>query len=275
LDVQATKPLLPDDAAKFNQGLSRALTEKREWRARTEFFQKDGRSGFGEVLFVPIEDEGRPSLLLGIHKEINRDTIDDIAGERIQHRIRNQLQMVGSLFGLESDEPAMSGTEEALMLQKLQARLRSVTRLQETRVRGAESRTVRLAAYARILADDLMRICAGIHPESEVIGVFGDESIVVDTEAAGPFGLLVTELGLAVFRATAKKTPIHEGGLTIVIQPNQNGMTRFAVDMAAEIYPELSRPILECLVSQLRGRLEVTRRDGHSRLMVGFPKIAD
>ena len=151
----------------FNRQISEALTKQGEWRGTSEFFRKDGKQGFGEVVFVPVTDEAGPLSLLGIHREVTRETLDNIAAERVQHRIRNQLQMVGSLFGLESEDRE----GEQAILDKLQARLRAVTRLQETRLAGSEPGTVRLLAYAQALADDLKRICTGRETVGDPIAV--------------------------------------------------------------------------------------------------------
>jgi PAS domain S-box-containing protein len=186
----------PDFPEEFNQDLSKQLTEFGRWEARTSFFRKNGRRGFGEVVFLPVEEEGMPHSLVGVHREISDDALDASLGDRMQHRLRNQLQQVSSLFSMELEASPDGTTPPDLpkgvnWLQKFQVRLRTVMRMPE--FAEEYSGPVRLPAYAQAIGDDVPRIL-GVAESIREVRVTGDTTIEGAIEVATPFGLLVGEL---------------------------------------------------------------------------------
>jgi len=60
----------PSEPAGFNRQLARELNEHGRWSAETEFVRKNGMTERCEVLFLPIERDGVPISLVGIHRPL-------------------------------------------------------------------------------------------------------------------------------------------------------------------------------------------------------------
>ena len=63
----------PDDPDAFNQKLSQELNAHGRWAAETTFIHKNGEKRPCEVLYLPVEREGLPVSLVGIHRPIEQE----------------------------------------------------------------------------------------------------------------------------------------------------------------------------------------------------------
>lgn len=262
----------PDSAEEFNRNLSKQLTEFGRWETRTPFHRKGGQRGFGEVVFLPVEDDGLPNSLIGIQREISDETLDATLGDRMQHRLRNQLQQVSSLFSLEL-EASPDGTSPPDLppgvnwLQKFQVRLRSVTRMPEF----AEDYTgpARLAAYAQAVGDDVVRILGRPGSNGDV-QVTGDETIEGGVEIATPFGLLVAEL---VFSALShpEGPPLAGEPKVRLILEKKDGKALMVARAVSGAFATASVSVLKCLVNQLHGGLQVVNQGQYVDVQIHFP----
>lgn len=251
----------------LNQEISRSLSENGQWQTRRSFFRKDGSVGEAEVWFLPVEAEGAPRSLLGIHREVTEPSLDSDAGERMQHRWRNQLQAISGLLSLElPDEIAQGSLIDASLLLKMQGRMRAISRLHEL----AESldAPVPLATYARRLSEDLRRmIFGGIEMESvplfEVQTTEEEDAVTTSFEVASTFGLLMVEVAIAALT--------HRSGNGAMILRNYEGSPLMQASVPSEVMSSVSVPILKCLVDQLRGSLKVNHREGRAEWALRFP----
>lgn len=251
----------------LNAEVSRALTEHGRWESRRTFFRKDGSAGEAEVVFLPVEESGAPRSLLGIHREVSERSPDRDAAEKMQHRWRNQLQAVHGLLSLELSG---RGEAEGALLAKVIGRLKAVSRLHEM----AESigSPVSLVRYARGLAGDLRRMSvsgeggADHFPLLEVRDGEATGEVRVDFEVATTFGLLMVEVGLALFGRGD-----GNGGDGRMVLDEFEGHPRMRASLPSAVMTGFSLPVLRALVEQLDGSLKVSHREDRAEWILRFP----
>lgn len=212
--------------------------------------------------FLALEDEGtsrgsivflkdapgfsKPSV---IHRSAVASSCDGPpAQERRQHSLRNQLQLVTSLFSL---EPQSTAAREAFV--KWQVRLRSMALACPYDL----SNTVWVFPLLRGIADEICSL-AGRGPGRREVIVTGDENLTVDAQTATPLSLLAGELMRLVLvtrqpgpgpELYVNALPHSAGGFSLSIRPGAQ-RTFIFTDRDSEI------ETLEILTEQIQGRLE-------------------
>ncbi|NNE92421.1 MAG: PAS domain S-box protein [Verrucomicrobiales bacterium] len=271
-----------DAAREFNTRLSKALNEEGKWSGRSEFFRKDGSTGVCRVSFTPVlGEDGRPTALLAIQrplaeahdgtdKSLTEGKIDssDLIHEQMQHRFRNQLQLVTSLFSLEQE----AGSDEADSKEnsdRWQIRLRVMAEA-HAHLHGQDD-TVWIDPLIRSISDEVTAVY-GCGPGRREVVLSGTDSIRIDAEIATPFSLLIGEiLRLALQRTVSTDCPavflelFRKSGaeLGLVATPGAGGdLFPGATDQALVSMNNLAR--------QLRGRLQMTKSDGTQALTLIF-----
>jgi two-component sensor histidine kinase len=105
----------------------------------------------------------------------------------INHRVKNSLQLVASMFSLQAN----SSQDPSLVqsLHEATSRVTAIARIHERLYRNSEILTVDLAAYIEDICSDL----AGLMPDSELNYERG-EPVRISTDRAVRVALIVTEL---------------------------------------------------------------------------------
>jgi two-component system, sensor histidine kinase PdtaS len=111
----------------------------------------------------------------------------DLLLREIDHRVKNSLQLVASLLGIQ--RARLSDSEASTALDEAVTRVRAVAETHRALYQSADLRSV---AFGRILRDLCQQVGGlnahvAIHPEIA-------ESLTLDAERALPFGLIVSEL---------------------------------------------------------------------------------
>jgi two-component sensor histidine kinase len=104
----------------------------------------------------------------------------------VQHRVKNNLQMVGSLVQLQGQTMDAAGRDA---LGALSRRIGEIAVLHEQLYRGRQPDRVDFAEYLRALCERL----AGV-TERKIVCDFGATSLAMPVDIAIPLGLLVNEL---------------------------------------------------------------------------------
>ncbi|MBV8900482.1 MAG: response regulator [Verrucomicrobia bacterium] len=108
----------------------------------------------------------------------------------IQHRVKNNLQVISSLLFLQSTHVTDPGTRE--ILRESQSRARSIALIHEKLDQCVDLTGVHFDDYVRQLAGDLLR-AYGLKPEAVSLRLDA-EGIFLGIDAAIPCGLIVNEL---------------------------------------------------------------------------------
>ncbi len=143
----------------------------------------------------------------------------DVLMRELQHRVKNDLQMVGSLISMEQRR---SGPEFADKLSGLRDRIETIRQLNEKLYQGQRFDRLDLAAYLEDLARSLVQMDG-----SGEIRLDADlERVDVDTRIAGPLGLILNEF----ITNTVKHAFGGEAGtVSISLRPAEEGRWRLTL----------------------------------------------
>ena len=182
----------------------------------------------------------------------------------INHRVKNNLQIVSSLLNLQSRQ--LSDPDAQQMLKGSQSRIWSMALVHEKLYQSEDLARVNFAEYLRGLTAELDD---SYHFSSRDIRVKIDAgNVVLGVDAAIPCGLIVNEL---VTNSLKHAYPADTGGeIRVVLQAegNQNylavsdGGIGFPGDFNIGSSESLGLKLVEALASQLGGTLALSSDDG-------------
>jgi two-component sensor histidine kinase len=118
-----------------------------------------------------------------------RDSLEHqkVLVDEINHRVKNSLQIVASLFRLQAATTEDPGVKESL--HAALCRITAIARIHERLYRSTDVAAVDLAAYLRDICADLSALC----PQCE-IACLTDGAILMGTDRAVRVALLTTEM---------------------------------------------------------------------------------
>jgi two-component sensor histidine kinase len=190
--------------------------------------------------------------------------------QEINHRVKNSLQLVASMFSLQassSNNPAL-----AQSLHEATSRVTAIARIHERLYRNSEMRTVDLAAYVEDICSDL----AGLMPDSELKYERG-EPVRISTDRAVRVALVVTEL---ITNAAKHGYPNEPGRILVTLAlrgPNSATITvrdwgiGMSSDSSAGNTRGLGTKLIRALVSQLGGNATVSAHDPGTEISLDVP----
>jgi two-component sensor histidine kinase len=187
----------------------------------------------------------------------------------INHRVKNSLQLVASLFGLQasaSDDPIV-----AQSFQEAVGRVTAIARIHERLYRSPDVATVDLTAYLRDICMDL----AALAPHCEIV-CQAEGPIPMGTDRAVRIGLLTTELvsnaakhagpGRIVVRLVGPEAaPL----VTLTVSDDGPGLPD---DFDVEKARTLGMKIIRALVAQMDATLTPKRSQTGAEFVVQIPK---
>jgi two-component sensor histidine kinase len=193
-----------------------------------------------------------------------------LVGE-INHRVKNSLQLVASLFSLQA-----AATDDVGLAQSLQeavARVGAVARIHERLYRSPDVATVDLSAYLADVCSDL----ATLAPQHELI-YRQDQPIAMATDRAVRVALLVAEL---VTNAAKHAYPESTRGRIVVqlARPNLDSIALSVRDEgqglpdgnAVTDAKSLGMKIIRALLSQMGAELEVRAAQPGTEFILCIP----
>ncbi len=248
---------------------ARRMGERREILAR----RKDGTEFPAEASISKVAVEGRLMFTV-ILRDVTQRTLADsrlkaslrekeLLLEEVHHRVKNNLQVVSSLLGLQARSIADIPTRKKF--QESQHRIQSMALLHETLYRSDDLERIDFADYSDRLAKQLL-ISYGA---SDRIRLITDlEVLRLDMNAAVPCGLIVNELisnslkyGFPDGNSGEVHLDLHREptGACLVVWDNGVGLPKGSDWRTA---PSLGLRLVRTLSEQLGGSVEVDGRNG-------------
>ncbi|QQP90112.1 PAS domain-containing protein [Skermanella sp. TT6] len=184
--------LHPGDRDRVLASLRNATREpSRRFRGEYRVAQPDGDwcwiSSEGRVL---CDAAGQPCRALGITQDITEakhwEQRQELLLREVNHRVKNSLQLVNSLLGMQGRQ--FADPETRRRFEEAAGRVRAISHLHERLYRGTDVERVDFDVYLRALCDDL-----GATAPEFAIRVEADP-VLLPTDGAVPLGLIVTEL---------------------------------------------------------------------------------
>lgn len=236
--------------------------------------RKDGTEFPAEASISKVDSDGATLLTV-----ILRDVTDRVAADQklqeslrekeallreIHHRVKNNLQVMSSLLGLQSRAVAQEETRRAF--EDSQDRIHSMALLHEMLCQSGNLARIDLAEYTRQLVGHLFR-AYGVDSERIRLSMHLDP-VYLDQEGAVPFGLIVNELATNALRHAFAEGGKGEIQVTLQQQPDQH-VELIVRDNGVGLSKEadwrkdgsLGFRLVRMLAEQLGAKLEVKPRD--------------
>jgi PAS domain S-box-containing protein len=251
--------------------VARRMGERREIRAR----RKNGTEFPAEASISKVNFNGATMFTVILRdvteRMVNDERIKASLREKeallkeIHHRVKNNLQVVSSLLGLQSR--AVLDPEMRKMFQESQNRIHSMALLHESLYQSHSLSEINFPEYIRQLAAHLFN-SYGVAPDR--IHLRTDlESLSLHLDAAVPCGLIINEL---VSNSLKYAFPDGRAGeIRIELRGTSQGATRLLVadngiGLTADIDWENTRSLglrlVRTLAQQLGAKIEVNSRAG-------------
>jgi PAS domain S-box-containing protein len=184
--------------------------------------------------------------------------------QEVHHRVKNNLQVIASLINLQMRQLHDSLAVDAL--QECKSRVEAIALIHEKLYQSKDYARVPFADYARSLAANIFH-ATGISPSKIALRV-EIEPVALPVNKAIPCGLILNEL---ITNALKHGFPDGRRGLVKVELGAHDGRVILAVadtgvGMSADADPANSKSLglqlVQTLVEQLEGRLELVRENG-------------
>ena len=195
----------------------------------------------------------------------------DLLLREINHRIKNNLQVIASLINLQADRASLPQTRREL--ETIGSRVRALSLVHEQLHPRLAEGAIDLATYLEQLCGNLLAVHGWAARNVRLVRRL--RPLTVKADAAVPIGLIVNE----VLTNSLKHAFPHGRGGTVQVVLENDGPSRARLELTDDgvgLQPGLTREegvglsLIEMLVNQTGGELSWTLNDGTS-LRLGFP----
>ncbi len=202
-----------------------------------------------------------------------RSSLDEktVMLQEIHHRVKNNMQIISSLFSLQLGNSQDPMVQE--MLKESQARIRSMALVHEALYRNNNLAEINFQNYLRELAEQI----AKAHHRKDVRIDFRGGPITLSLDQAIPAGLVMNETLSNAYKHAF--SPEAGGTITVVTQQDGEGYAELVVSDTGRGLPEGFNPdtvpslgfhLITALTEQLNGTLSIDGKQG-TTIRVRFP----
>jgi two-component sensor histidine kinase len=193
----------------------------------------------------------------------------------IHHRVKNNMQIISSLFNLQSGY--IKDEEARKILKDGQTRIRSMALVHEKLYQSGDLSKIELAGYIQSLSTHLFHVYLVDPNQVRLETEFGE--VTLDINSAVPCGLILNEL---ISNALKHAFPAgRKGVLMIRLRRRKDRAVELRIADNGVGFPEgldfqstesLGLQIVNLLVGQLEGTIELDRKNG-TAFTVAFREI--
>ena len=183
----------------------------------------------------------------------------EIQIKEIHHRIKNNLQLIISLFNIEASNKNGFTIDEFVL--KGQARIQSIAAIHQNLSETDYSNSIKLQNYIEIIIHHLTEIY-----NNKIAIEINTNDIYLDVETAIPIGIIITELVSNSFKHAFNGNNL--GNIKIVIKKKQNKYKMILQDNGVG-FPEtpskkvtVGLELVSILVLQINGKLKRRNKRG-------------
>jgi len=231
----------------------------------------DFLTGFANVLAEAVDTSERTNVLeetIGRMKDLveEKDRLLDqkqILAEELQHRVRNNLQLVHAMLTRKLDEAADPDGQKTL--RAIARRVSTLAQVYDQLLGAEMTRTLNFGNYVKALCDNLSEVQA--LPDGKVTLTCDSELVYLDLDAATALGIVVAEL---VTNSYDHAFPGGKGSIRVAIRASVDdermAIMTIADDGRGFVAESNSRRhglgLVRRLVEQVRGVVKLDSDDG-------------
>jgi len=231
----------------------------------------DFLTGFANVLAEAVDTSERTNVLeetIGRMKDLveEKDRLLDqkqILAEELQHRVRNNLQLVHGMLTRKLDEAADPDGQKSL--RAIARRVSTLAQVYDQLLGAEMTRTLNFGNYVKALCDNLSEVQA--LPDGKVTLTCDSELVYLDLDAATALGIVVAEL---VTNSYDHAFPGGKGSIRVAIRASVDdermAIMTIADDGRGFVAESNSRRhglgLVRRLVEQVRGVVKLDSDDG-------------
>lgn len=258
------------------------LRSAREWHGEIKNKRKDGTHLWCAVSVSTFDHEEYGKVWISVHSDITaRKLLEDknlrslrekeILLREVHHRVKNNLQVISSLFSLQRERT--ENAELRALLDESRMRVQSIALVHEQLYRSSELAAIDFDEYLR----SMLAAIRSSYGATRVELVVDAKGVLLEAEQAVPCALLVSELvSNALKHAFVGAT---DGKVWVHAQRDEHGRCRLEVADNGRGIPEelewtkarsLGLRLVQSFARQLRGVIELDCKGG-TRFTVTFP----
>jgi len=231
----------------------------------------DFLTGFANVLAEAVDTSERTNVLeetIGRMKDLveEKDRLlnqKQILAEELQHRVRNNLQLVHGMLTRKLDEAADPDGQKSL--RAIARRVSTLAQVYDQLLGAEMTRTLNFGNYVKALCDNLSEVQA--LPDGKVTLTCDSELVYLDLDAATALGIVVAEL---VTNSYDHAFPGGKGSIRVAIRASVDdermAIMTIADDGRGFVAESNSRRhglgLVRRLVEQVRGVVKLDSDDG-------------
>jgi len=231
----------------------------------------DFLTGFANVLAEAVDTSERTNVLeetIGRMKDLveEKDRLLDqkqVLAEELQHRVRNNLQLVHGMLTRKLDEAADPDGQKSL--RAIARRVSTLAQVYDQLLGAEMTRTLNFGNYVKALCDNLSEVQA--LPDGKVTLTCDSELVYLDLDAATALGIVVAEL---VTNSYDHAFPGGKGSIRVAIRASVDdermAIMTIADDGRGFVAESNSRRhglgLVRRLVEQVRGVVKLDSDDG-------------
>ncbi len=265
--------IFPRDMARLQAFALSVVADGYGWIDEVSCQTRTGETFAAEVSASEVPLGADRSCILVLLRDVTRRKAEDaeiraslrekeVLLREIHHRVKNNLQVVTSLFDLQasrSQDPSVQS-----MLRECRNRVRSMSAIHESLYRAHDLSRVDFRRYITQLAEELIRSYGAT---TQIALQIDMDDVVLDVDQAIPSGLIVNEL-----LSNALKYAYPDNGrgriilrvvtgaeLSLTVADDGVGLP---ADLDIAESPSLGLRLVHSLVDQLQGHIEVDRAAG-------------
>ncbi len=233
---------------------------------------------------LQMNDDGKPVRVLEVNTDITerqradqqlRDSLQqkEILLKEMHHRVKNNLQMIASLLGLQSE--FVKDTQALTVMHEMHTRVHSIAAIHEILYEAGDLARIDFGSYLHRMTEDLVKFYS--NRANSVRLQIESGQISLDVTQAVPCGLITNEL---VTNCLKHAFPDQRTGIIEISFNCRNRRCLLTVadngiGLPPDVDPRDARSmgmqLIKLLVEQLRGELRIDRENG-TRFTLSFPQ---
>ncbi len=279
----------PDSSTKTVKKIAKSIKQKKPFKVEILNYRKDGTQYWVEIESEPVLDaDGELNGYFALQTDITErkersESLENSLKERdvllkeIHHRVKNNLQVISSIFSLQYRRSDNEDAKKILL--ESDSRIQSIALLHETLYRSGDLSKIELSSYLKELIDNLSESFKA--PKEINISLAGND-LYLDLDSAIPCGLIVNEL---VSNALKYAFPNPKEGDEISvkfesIQASDPQCTKLKVfdngigmpkEVDIESNDTLGLKLVKTLSHQLHGEINIHSNGSGTSFEISFP----